>query len=200
MSQLLNPATFEFAAQYFLAGFIIIFVRSRYVGGVRPKAAERLVEAVVLSLINQLIALLISTMWLLAFAPFPDRIGLVAEVLILPCALGYLFGRDLKDGWNNGALRLLAMPVSSPSLTAYDFAMAKEVANPKIVIITYGDGSRIAGYLGPHSYASDTEDRNDIYLEFLYEEEEDGSLKASDPPRPALIWLDGARSIEFLDP
>ena len=54
MVDLIDPANFEFFARYFLAGFILASVRSRYVLGERPKAAEFIFESVILSLLNQM--------------------------------------------------------------------------------------------------------------------------------------------------
>ena len=101
MIDLINPGNFEFFARYFLAGFILFSVRSRYVLGEKPKASEVVFESVILSLINQLAFLLISTLLTYALSVLPltisgmlttavsGRPAFFVEVLVLPALLGF---------------------------------------------------------------------------------------------------------------
>ena len=60
LNELISPDNFDFFAR-FCRGWIIITVRSRFVVGEKPKLAEMVVEAVILSLVNQLIFLMLSS-------------------------------------------------------------------------------------------------------------------------------------------
>ena len=62
LSDLFSPSNFDFFARFFLAGFILFSVRCRYVLGERPKPTEIVFEAIVLSLINQLVFLLLASL------------------------------------------------------------------------------------------------------------------------------------------
>lgn len=203
MNGLINPTNFEFFARYLLAGLIVISVRSRFVVGERPRLTEMLVEAVILSLINQLSFLALASIgaWLGGLwgqAAPPARLVFFLEVLVLPALLGLLFGWNLSRGWNNALLRRLSMPVQSPVRRAYDYAFG-QVWSEGFVIVTYTDGSRIYGYFGGISLASTDPDRSDLFLERLYDVGEDDQWLEKHPPRSALVSLSDVRSIEVLE-
>ncbi|MGP3695824.1 DUF6338 family protein [Rhodobacter sp. NSM] len=200
MNSLITPDNFEFFARYLLAGLIVISVRSRFVVGERPKLTEQLVEAVALSLINQLAFLMLAALWsLVSTAPsLPAQGVFFIEVLVLPAALGALFGWNLSLGWNRSLLRRLSMPVQNPARRAYDFAFGKH-RGPSWVIVTFSDGTVVHGLFGEESLAASDGNRGDIYLERLYHVEDDGQWTEVRPRRAMLLSLEGMRSIEFLD-
>ncbi|MBY5990237.1 DUF6338 family protein [Roseovarius atlanticus] len=203
MEKFLTPETFEFFARYVLAGFILISVRSRFVVGERPRPAEVIVEAVVLSLINQLVFLAARTPLSHGFQllgwPFEGQALLLLEVLVLPVCLGLLAGWNLSRGWSHALLRRLAMPIEHPVRRAYDYAFATN-RPPGFVILTFQDGTQVFGYFGQESLAANDADRSDIYLERLYNIDDEGQWSEHDVSRSAIISLQGIRSIEFLEP
>ncbi|MEM1386808.1 MAG: DUF6338 family protein [Pseudomonadota bacterium] len=200
MQQLVSPDTFEFFARYLLAGFVIISVRAGFIRGERPQPSERFFEAVVLSLVNQAIFYAISSAWSgLGFPLFgTPSVGLIIEAVVLPSALGVIAGWYLMKGWNSALLRRLAMPIEHPIDRAYDFAFERHL-DGCFVIITYEDGTRVHGRFGQHSLAANDQNRSDIYLERLYNVDEDLQWSAPHPGRSGLVSLRGLRSIEFLD-
>ena len=200
MSELINPNNFDFFARFLLAGLIIIWVRSAFAVGERPRLGEMAIEAVVLSLLNQLFFQAI--IWVMPATGIPvptGKLAFFAEVLVLPGVLGLAFGLSLSRGWNHAVLRRLSMPVQNPRRRAYDFAFTvNEVEG--FVIVTYDDGTRIHGYYGENSLAANDAERSDLYLERIYEVQDDGQWYEMAPPRGALLSLSGMRSIEFLEP
>lgn len=201
MNSLINPDNFEFFARYLLAGFIIISIRSRFVTGERTRVGEALVEAVILSLINQLLFSLLMALGSLRFdiAQIPLRLSFFVEVMVLPSFVGLLLGWNLSRGWNNALLRRLAMPVQNPVRRAYDHAFSV-TPNERFVILTFADGTKVYGLYGENSLAATDAARSDIFLERLYDVADDGQWFEQVPPRSALIALDGMRSLEFLEP
>lgn len=208
MFDLLSPTNFDFLARFFLSGFILYSVRSRYVLGDRPKATEIVFESVVLSLINQLVfqaaALALSLLclagnWCAGALSLSDagRIPFFIEVLVLPALLGIAFGLALRNGWNSALLRRLSMPIVHPTRQAYDFAFG-ENRTPCFLIVTYEDGTVVFGYFGRRSLAASDRERSDLYLERLYSVTETGSWTEVQPPRGALLMLHDVRSIEFI--
>jgi len=209
MFDLLSPTNFDFLARFFLSGFILYSVRSRYVLGDRPTATEIVFESVVLSLINQLVfqaaALALSLLclaghWCAGALSLSGlgRIPFFIEVLVLPALLGIAFGIALRNGWNSALLRRLSMPIVHPTRQAYDFAFG-ENRTPCFVIVTYADGTAISGYFGTSSLASSASERGDIYLERLYDVR-NGEWTPTEPPKSALLMLRDLRSIEFIEP
>lgn len=208
MPQLLTPDTFEFFARYLLAGYIVIIVRSRFVAGLSPKPMELFFEAVIFSLIVQLlmslgIALISAFGWSWASSVFfqggenEHGAEFFISVLFLPAMLGLFLGRNLQAGWKNALLRRLSLPVVHPSRTGYDYWFGNQ-PDPCIVIISYFDGTTVAGYFGPRSLAASNPEPRDILLEYLYTIDEDGELDEPTIKRAALISLANVRSIEFL--
>lgn len=203
VQDLLNPETFSFVARNFLAGFILYSVRNRFVLGERPRSGEIIFEAVVLSLINQMVFQLLSATaswgagFLAVIGPSLTMQSLFfLEVLALPAVLGVLFGWNLRRGWNAALLRRLTMPVVHPTRRAYDFAFAER--EPRFVIISFQDGTVVHGYFGEQSLAASDPQRSDIYLERIYSIGDDTTWKESDPARSVLLSLTNLRSIEFL--
>ncbi len=201
--ELFTPANFDFFARYFLAGFIVFSVRGRYVLGERAKPAEIVFEAIILSLINQLVFLFLVTVaaWLKNRNPalaleFGDRVLFFAEVLLLPGILGVVFGFNLRRGWNLALFRRLSMPVVHPTRRAYDFAFSDR--DESFVIIVFKDGTNVYGFFGQDSLAASDPNRSDIFLERLYDIGDDGQWSESVPSRSALVALDDIRSIEFV--
>ncbi len=200
MSALLNPETFEFFARFLLAGFVFMSARARFIVGKRPDLSETLVEAVVLSLINQFIFRMVF-FWIPAAAAGPRQteILLLAEVLVLPFLLGlasgYLLGRNWVPGW----LRRFMLPITQPSPQAFDVAFALATRKPRFVIITYADGREVFGFFGSGSLAGPESFRGGIFIERVYVIVDDGAWAEADPPRSAWVTTDGIRSIEFMD-
>ena len=210
MIQHISPDTFEFFASYLLAGYVVIIVRSRFILGVRPKPAELIVEAIVFSLINQLLASLISELsnytglshWLDSTGVLPgsdSKLYFFLKVLALPALLGIILGYNLSAGWKNALLRRLSMPVVHPVQRGYDFAFGNG-REPGFVIVKYFDETTVLGFFGENSLAASDPERSDLYLERLYFINESGSWQEPDPPRSGLVNLRDVRSIEFLDP
>jgi hypothetical protein len=204
MGQLLTPTTFEFFATYLLAGYVIIIVRSRFIIGLQPKPSELIVEAVILSLINQLIALAIAETATLfdivnkiGLPPTSSELYFFLKILLLPSLIGLALGYNLSAGWKNAFLRRLSLPVIHPVQRAHDFAFGHN-REAGFVIITYHDGTTISGYFGEDSLAATNTDRSDLFLESLYEVDEDGQWSEPIPKRSGLISLQAVRTIEFL--
>lgn len=209
MSQLLTPDTFEFFALYLLSGYVVIIVRSKFVAGLRPKAAELVIEAIVFSLIVQLAALALShlLMWTGAKAWIIENIvtaqtaiGLFfyVKVLVLPTLLGTFIGVNLNAGWKNAIFRRLYLPVIHPVETGHDFAFGNG-REPCFVLITFQDGTLVGGYFGENSLAASNSAKSDIYLERVYSMNDDGQWIEPTPGRSSLMSLSNFRSIEFLD-
>jgi hypothetical protein len=209
MLDFLSPSNFDFFARFFLSGFIIFSVRSRYVLGEKPKATEVIFESIILSLLNQLVFLILapSVSYLSGFLPVAliqttsalsgGRTAFFAEILVLPALLGVLFGAVLRQGWNSAVLRRLAMPVVHPTRRAYDFAFGDN-RQESFVIVTYADGTTVYGFFGANSLAASDGERSDLYLERLYDVREDGTWVATIPPKSALLVLRDLRTIEFI--
>ncbi|MCA8883980.1 MAG: hypothetical protein KDA50_09590 [Rhodobacteraceae bacterium] len=216
-NQLLTADTFEFFGRFVLAGFVIIFVRARYVVGERPKPTDQLIEAVVLSLINQVVFVLLSSVLQvliatlgavnglrfegLEAAPALRRLFFFIEILVQPALLGALFGYSVSQGWNLPILRRAGMPIERATQRAYDHAFARlNTVGPRLVILTFEDGTQVRGYFGEESVAASDPTRSDLFLERVYDVDDTNQWTEPVPGRSILISMEALRSVEFLDP
>ncbi|UWQ42587.1 DUF6338 family protein [Leisingera aquaemixtae] len=196
MEKLLTPETFDFFARYLLAGFVFLAARARFIVGERPKPTEAVVEAVILSLINQMMFLMVLTVFPDLLSGGSRNIQLISEVVALPAISGALFGWLLGRNWMPDGFRRLFMPVSRPAAQAYQHAFT--VADtPCFVLVAYTDNREVYGYFGEYSLASSNLEAGGIFLESLYLPGENGEWLPADPPRSAWLSLQDARSIEF---
>lgn len=204
----LTPTNFDFFARYVLAGFLVYIVRNAFVFGERPKIAEVALDILLLSLVNQAI-------WRIATFSLSEACGhqlvhaaclrvtpsaefsLYVEVLVLPGFLGWFLGTFLRKGWGGRIARVLSFPLLDPIPRAYDHVFASRGTG--FVILTFQSGTVIYGYYGPNSRAGRDPERSEMYVERLYSVDDDGNWNELDPPRAALIALDGLRAIEFLE-
>ena len=200
MSALLNPDSFEFFARFLLAGFVFMSARARFIIGKRPDLSETLVEAVVLSLINQFVFRTLF-FWIpgAAAGPLQTEILLLAEVLLLPFVLGLTSGYLLSRNWVPGGLRRFMLPITQPTPLALDVAFSQATREPRFIIITYADGREVFGFFGSDSIAGPETFRGGIFIERIYAIDDVGTWTEANPPRSAWVSTEGVRSIEFID-
>ena len=197
MTQLLAPETLEFFVRYFLAGFVFMSVRSWFVAGERPRINETLIESLILSLVNQIVALG-SLGWLESTLPSPTPAWfLVLQNVLQPMVLGALVGWLATRGWFPEGLRRIVMPTVRPVNSAFEFAF-DDLAGPTYLILRFADGKEIFGFVGERSIASAPREKGGIYLEDIYSVAEDGIWHLVNPRRSAWIDTSELRSIEFI--
>lgn len=195
MPSLLTPDTFEFLARFFLAGWVFLSARSWWVKGERPKPNEVLFEAIILSLLNQLVTLF-TLPFLTSQISENATFLLVTEVFLQPLIFGMIVG--VRAEWNrlpDGARRLL-MPAVQPVNSALAFAV-DQIEAPTYLIISYTDGRQVYGYFGERSFAR-SEGNGGIFIESLYTLSEDEDWIEASPRRGGWVTLDGALTIEFI--
>ncbi len=197
MQQLVTPETFQFFAQYFLAGFVLLSARSWFVLGERPRPNETLIEGVILSLINQFVFIYsfgwLSPNWINANA----NIYLLIEVLIQPLVIGGLAGWAIGANWFPAGLRRIFMPTTRPVRKTFGQAF-DQLVEPVYVIVAFKDGKEVYGYFGEDSVASTDPEEGGIFFERLYDISEQGDWIEVSPNRSAWLTLDNVHSIEFL--
>ena len=194
MTELLTPDTFDFFAKYLLAGFVFIYIRSFFAPGQKPMLAEVFAEAIIWSLINQVVYGMISAYSSVDL--LSKHLSLFLEVIVLPAVLGFLMGKLLFSRWFSSVCDKLSIPFVHPIQKAYFFAFTQ----PEVgyIIVTYNSGEQVYGYFGKKSLAASDQDGSDLYIEDIYVLAEDETWEPAVPPRSAWIRLSDVRSIEFI--
>lgn len=204
--KLLDPANFEFFAKYVLSGFVIVLVTNAYVAGQKPQLAEKAFEIVLYSLINQWIWLGLSSLASLAVSNLPanfrppiigPQLAFNLQVIALPICLGIFSGLSLQRGWRRNFARVISLPLVDPYAQAYDHVVA-QFKGQAFVVIAYENGENIFGLFGYQSRASRDVERSELYLERLYDVDENGKWTPTGPAKSAPVQLKNVRAIEFI--
>lgn len=198
MTNLLGPETLEFFASFFLAGFVFMSVRSWFVAGERPKINETLIESLILSLINQVVALF-TLGWLTQdLAAASPSVVLVVQNIVQPVFLGVLVGGLATQNFFPAGLRRLVMPTVRPVNPAVDFAF-DQLSGPTFVILRFQNDVEVLGYFGMRSMIATDSGQGGIFLEDVYIMDSAGDWKFASPRRSAWIRTEGLHSIEFIE-
>ena len=66
------------------------------------------------------------------------------------------------------------------------------------VLVTLKDGTRFGGFYGAQSFTSSSPDERDMYIQWVYDIDEDGTWSVPDSENGLLIAAGEIRTIEFL--
>ena len=132
----------------------------------------------------------------------PESVGfwliLVAIVMFTSFLTGCLLGIILVKDVIRKAAKKIGLPIEHPVPTAWDYVFSKR-DTPCYVIVTVNDGTKHYGYFGTASLASSDEDDRDIYLEYVYDLDENQEWIPKSNRRGMLINSSQISSIEFLE-
>lgn len=197
MQSLISPETFEFFARYLLAGLVFLSARSWIVTGERLRPNETLIEAVILSLINQMLWIVFFGWWDWAVAEPLSQIALIAQVVVQPVVLGLLVGWIASQDWAPFGFRRLFMPTVKPVGSVLGLAL-DSIQGPSFVILTFADDRIVYGYFGTNSHVRPDDQSGGMYLEAIYVVSESGQWTEVQPSRGAWVSLEGLRTFELI--
>lgn len=198
MEDLLKPETFAFFAHFLLSGYVFLLTTSAFVAHARPKPAEMLVEAVVLSLLNRLV-LLVTFEWWGPIAAGPDfsPLLLALQTVGQPVILGLAVGLLARRGRMPRVLYRVLQPASEADRGALRFALER-MRSAGFLIVTLRDGPTVYGYFGRSSLAEIDKSNGGIYVERLYSVGDDLAWTEVEPRRGCWLALSEIRSIELI--
>ena len=167
----------------------------------REDSADRVwVRLLTLSALNYaflswLIYLLLAKVGVLA-RPWVAALAWFLILFVSPAALGAASG---LLGQRTAVRRLLArygIYTVHPVPTAWDYIFSQPAGS--WVLITLADGSAVAGVFSARSFASSGASDRDLYLEQLYDVEDEGLWQPAPMNRGVWIRGEAIRTIEFL--
>ena len=192
MPKLLSLNSLYLILVFIVPGFIALSVRSQFITGrISPQNKASLLSYLTISVIYGALVL-----------PFvdPELIGksrLIWFVLVFvgPIFLGLLLGINIQKDVSRRLLNRFGLYPIHAIPTAWDWkfnGMAEQW-----VLVTLKDGTRFAGFYGAQSFTSSSLDERDMYLQWVYDIHEDGTLSPPDDERGVLIAAGEIRTIEF---
>lgn len=158
---------------YLLPGFLISFIFSRFFTGRTRSLSESVINYLALTTIYYTITYPISGLLFgQGFDP-SSPLTVLLFFIIGPIAFGLLLGAINRRDWFHRILRRLGIAMVHPIPSAWDWRFY-EYREGTFVLITMDDGSRIGGRLGPKAFASSDPEERDIYLDEIWDFDEDG--------------------------
>lgn len=188
------------AIAFFMPGFVWDWVLQMFLRR-REASADRVwIRYLTLSALNYglwswLVYLLLVQVDMLA-RPWVAALTWFFVLFGSPVILGAMTGLLSQRATIRRFLARYGIHTIHPVPTAWDYVFGRSQGS--WVLVTLADGSTVAGVFSDRSFASSDPSQRDLFLERLYEIEDDGPWHPV--PMSGGVWLDGKtiRSIEFL--
>ncbi len=191
--------TVFFTAAFLVPGFLFYWTLSIFIPSREQDTRYQFLKFLTFSCINFAV-----WSWLIYFifkvTFFGENPGITAFIwffiiLISPFSLGILFAKLHQKEIIRKFLQYYGFSSVHPIPTAWDYKFIK--TEPVFVLITLKDDSKVAGFFGPNSFSSSVPAERDIYLEEIFEINEDNVWKKI--PNNNGIFVSGSeiKTIEF---
>lgn len=193
MPKLLSLNSLYLILVFIVPGFIALSVRSQFITGRIPSENKA-------SLLSYLT---ISVVYGALVLPFVDpelmgksRLTWFVLVFFGPILLGLLLGLNIQKDLVRRLLNRFGLYPVHAIPTAWDWKF--NGMTEQWVLVTLKDGTRFAGFYGEESFTSSSPDERDMYLQWVYDINDDGTLSPPDGEKGVLIAAGEIRTIEFL--
>lgn len=185
-------------ALFIVPGFIIIFIRSRFITGRNSSAERGWLAFFATSLIYH--ACVYSLVIFFGGTPEKNELSAfiwIVWVLVAPVIVGVLLGFDTQKGWLHGFLRRMKINTVHSMPTAWDWVFSD--IEEKWVIITLKSGTEFAGKCGVGSFISSDNLERDIYIEKVYRINDSKKDATWEPTNHSLlVTANEVSTIEFI--
>lgn len=152
-------------------GVVIFFTQSKFVTG-RTSPQNQLIHYFAVSVVYYMMV------WLTVNAfsfelDYQNPRHMCFLLLVGPIIVGSLVGYESQKGYIRRLIRWFRLGnLSHPLESAWDWKFVD--TNDEWVIVTLKDGTRFRGFYGKNSFASSDPQRRDIYIEWIYDIDENG--------------------------
>ena len=180
---------------FLVPGLIVLFVRSQFVTGRIPSHTAALLSYLTVSVIYYALALpFIDFIQSIHKLDYGKILAWFALIFIGPTVLGLLLGIIVQKNLLRQLLQWIGLNQVHAIPTAWDWKFGS--MTDQWVLVTLKDGTRFAGYCGSESFMSSDPTERDIYIQWVYDIETNGSWS----PRGengVLITTGEVQTIEF---
>lgn len=179
-----DPEKLQVFLFFVVPGIVALYVRAQFLTGRMPPLADGIVAYVILSLIYHAIILPIyGTVFFRSTFQWKAGAWLLL-LFILPASIGALLGLNIRKGWIKGILKKARISTVHPVNAAWDWRFGD--CGHCYVLAVLKDGTTWAGYLGPESFMSSDPRERDIFIQQVYEVEDETHKWT---PRPSSVWI-----------
>lgn len=184
---------------YVVPGLIILYVRAQFLTGRIAAHKDALLSYFTLSIIYLAIVNAGLAVVTGSSAPLHEQTHYWLPILLVGSVIfGALIGLNASLGITRWCLRKLGVHIPHVMESAWDWRFSRFPES--LVTITLKDGSRIYGWCGAGSFiGSDPKDR-DLYIEQVYEVDDEGNWTLKTPGKGIYITGGEVRTIELIPP
>jgi hypothetical protein len=166
MGEILSLEQLTLIAAFIVPGLVALFVRAQFLTG-RIDSKDSVLTLFAISLVwYGISAPFVATLNVGATAKHQQVGSWFGWIIVGPAIFGSLLGLNASKGWTRRILSKLGIRVVDVMPTAWDKTFGRLEAC--WVLVTLKDGSKIAGFCGPGSFASSDPKERDIYIERMY--------------------------------
>ena len=187
------------AIAFLVPGFILSAILATVFRRRSLSASERTLQYLTFSCLNHgfwswLIVAMIQGQWLYLY-PIPTALLVFVILFLSPVLLGLLALWLAQREWARMAVSAFGFEIVRFVPTAWDFKFQQEI--PAWIIVRLNDGSTVSGFFGNQSFAGDDPEERDLYIEAVFELNEDGQWKPVVDTGGILIKANQIATIEF---
>lgn len=179
---------------FLVPGLVVLFVRSQFVTGRRPPHSAAVLSYLTISVIYYALALPLLHLALSTSGTWQSPLAWFSLIFVGPAGLGLLLGLNVQKNWLRRVLQRWHLSVVHPIPTAWDWKFGR--SGYEWVLVTLKNGTRFGGFCGPESFMSSDPNERDLYIQWVYEIDDEGQWSASDE-RGLFIAAGEVRTIEF---
>ena len=193
MAKLLSVNSLYLILVFIVPGFIALSVRSQFITGRIPSENKAsLLSYLTISVIYGALVLPIVDPALIQ----DSRLVWFGVVFVGPIFLGLLLGINIQKDLVRRFLNRFGLYPAHAIPTAWDWKFSS--TPEQWVLVTLKDGTRFGGFYGAQSFTSSSPDERDMYIQWVYDIDEDGIWSVPDSENGLLIAAGEIRTIEFL--
>lgn len=185
---------------FIVPGFITALFKSKLTTGRLRTGPDAFLYYITYSAINYSLSA-----WVIYYILFTDVLSnhpiyrsmiWISILFILPMITGILLGISERHQWLEKILRCIGVNLIHGTPTAWDYSFEK-IKVPHWMIVTLKDGSKVYGYFGGLSLASSSDSERDIFIEQMYNLDEEERWISLNEGRGVLIIRDQISCVEF---
>lgn len=177
-----------------IPGFVALGVRSQFMRGFSPsQSKENLVIYLAFSSVyDTLVVRFIEPEWMT-----DSTIWFLVIFIIVPAIIGLLLGINVQRNFIRGALSRIGIFTTHAFPTAWDWVFSRGVSE-QLVLVTLKDGTQFSGLFGLESFASSIPNERDLYIQWLYDIDEEGIwIPVDEEGKGVLISASEISTVEF---
>jgi len=193
MDEILSLENLSIVLALVVPGFITLSVRSQFITGMALiDTRERLLSYVAISVVyGALVLRFVGPEQILH-----STLIFLTALFVGPVILGLILGLNIQKDFVRSFLNRLGLFTVHPAPAAWDWKFAGSV-DEQWVLATLKDGREFAGLFGNESFASSNTDERDLYIQWIYDRDENGNWTAPGP-KGVLIAANEISTVEFL--